>query len=193
VRLRSRRCDALFAATSVLRPGCASALCTSATVEGLARGRGCCYRARAVRGPPARLANRLFKVKRCPQTICHRRHRQARVPAWAATRQGAVQTVPCPDGCCPAPHRDPRYAQPHGASQCRRCAACPGEAYAAPAVVWAVKSRNGIDMEVRAHTQCILATLPTVGPARVSPVSALVALICGATDGGGYRGVRCSA
>lgn len=44
------------------------------------------------------------------------------------------------------------------------------KAYAAPAVVWAAKSPNGIDMEVRAHTQCILATLPTVGPARVSPV-----------------------
>lgn len=44
------------------------------------------------------------------------------------------------------------------------------KAYAAPAVVWAVASPHGIDMEVRAHTQCILATLPTVGPARVSPV-----------------------
>ena len=47
-------CDALFAATPVVRPGCASAcLCTSATsvsrVEGAA-------------GPPVRLANRLTKV-----------------------------------------------------------------------------------------------------------------------------------
>ena len=43
------------------------------------------------------------------------------------------------------------------------------KAYPPPAVVWAARATSTrIDMQVRSDRQCILATLPSVGPAQVS-------------------------